>query len=261
MLLATLLLIAAAFAQAEVDCTTLNESSHPLLVSQCAMDEDAGLAAAEEAASVSAYRAFRAAHPGSKHTAAAVEAEGNLALKDVEAIDTPEAWSQLRKFYPVHRQLSTEREAKAVAELVGDSAEMKLPCERPEPTEEIKKPKPSCGFLEAESVIRASWTTPEGYHARAQLVGWDGAKAINLKTLQAKIGAAPYASEYAIVVQASKGSTDDTGWRVELPNELRLPPGHGLIGYAVELTVMGQSAKLLPFHITEEWANTRVRTR
>jgi hypothetical protein len=29
----------------------------------------------------------------------------------------------------------------------------------------------------------------------------------------------------------------------------------------VELTVMGQSAKLLPFHITEEWANTRVRTR
>ena len=115
--------------------------------------------------------------------------------------------------------------------------------------------------MEAESVIRASWTTPEGYHARPKLVGWDGKNAINLAGLQRKIGAAPYASQYAAVVQASKGGMDDTGWRVELPVELRLPPGQGLIGYAIELKVMGQSAKVLPFLVTEEWADARVRTR
>lgn len=255
------LMLSSALAQEPGPCANLPENADPMVVTQCGMDHDAGWEAAKKDGSVHAFRAFRAAHPASTHIPKAEEAESDAALKDVQKLDTPEAWRALRQHYPMHAQLAQEREIGAVAEAVGDSAELEVPCDRPEPTEEIKKPKPSCTFLEAEAVIRASWTTPEGYHARPQLVGWDGKSAVNLASLQRKIGAAPYATEYAAIVRASKGLTDDTGWRVELPVELRLPPGQGLVGYAIELKVMGQTAKLLPFHITEEWANTRVRTR
>jgi hypothetical protein len=259
----TSLLLGAAVALAQDPgvCGTLAEGADPLLVAQCGMDDAAGFAAAKKDGSVTAYRAFRTAHPASTHLEAAIEAEAEAALEDVQKLDTPEAWRALRAHYPVHALLAQEREIKAVAKAIGETAEIDLPCETPEPTEEVKKPKPTCTFMEAESVIRASWTTPEGYHARPRLVGWDGKNAVSLSGLQRKIGAAPYASQYAAIVQASKGGMDETGWRVELPVELRLPPGQGLIGYAVELKVMGQTAKVLPFFVTEEWADTRMRTR
>jgi hypothetical protein len=262
MVIHTLILGASlATAQDPGPCAALPEAAEPLLVVQCGMDAEEGFAAATRDGSVKAFRAFRAAHPASTHIEAAIEAEAEAALKDVQDMDTPEAWRALRAHYPVHAQLAQEREIKAVAKLIGEGAELDLPCETPEPTEETKKPKPTCTTIEAEAVIRASWTTPEGYHARPRLVGWDGTKAINLAGLQRKIGAAPYATEYAAIVQASKGGMDETGWRVELPVALKLPPGQGLVGYAVELQVMGQGAKLLPFYVTEEWADTRVRTR
>lgn len=261
MIIPWLILSTTALAQDPTVCGALPEGTDALLVAQCGMAPEAGFAAAEKAGSVGAYRAFRTAHPSSPQIAAAEEAESEAALKDVEKLDTPEAWRALRAHYPVHAQLAQEREIKAVAKAIGQSAEIDLPCEKPEPTEEVKKPKPTCAFMEAEAVIRASWTTPEGYHARPRLVGWDGKNAVGLAGLQRKIGAAPYASQYAAVVQASKGSVDETGWRVELPVELRLPPGQGLIGYAIELKVMGESARVLPFLITEEWADTRMRSR
>lgn len=254
-------LLSVAWAQDAGPCAALPEGTEPLLITQCSLDHEAGWAAAKKDDTVKAYRAFRTAHTSSSHIPEAEEAEGEAALKDVQKLDTPEAWRALRAHYPVHAQLAQEREIKAVASAIGDSADLDIPCETPEPTEEVKKPKPSCTFMDMEAVIRASWKTPEGYHARPRLVGWDGKAGVSLASLQRKIGAAPYASEYAAIVQASKGSMDETGWKVELPVELRLPPGQGLVGYAVELTVMGQTAKLLPFYITEEWTNTRVRTR
>ena len=242
-------------------CVGLTETSDPAVVASCAADAETAWAAAKKSNSVKAYRAYRAAHPGSAHESEAIDKESAAALKDIEKIDTPEAWRALRQHYPVHDLLAQEREIKAVARDVGASAEMDLPCETPEPTEEVKKPKPTCEFIEAEKLIRATWKTPEGYHARPRLVGWDGKNAVDLTSLLRKIGPAPYASQYAAIARASKGGVDETSWRIELPVDLKLPPGQGLIGYAVELKVMGKTAKLLPFIVTEEWENTRVRTR
>jgi len=245
-------------------CAALTDLSDPAIVSQCAIAAEAAWAAAEKTDTVKGYRGFRVAHPGSTHDADALEKEAAAALRDVEALDTPLAWRQLRAHYPVHERLSQEREIKAVAKAIGESAELEVPCETADSTADTpddKKPTPSCGFIPAEALIRATWTTPEEYHARPQLVGWDGEKAVPLTTLQRKIGAAPYASEYAAIVQVRKGGMDETGWRVEIPVDLKLPPGHGLVGYAVQLTVMGQPAAVLPFIITEEWPDMRVRTR
>jgi len=261
MILALILGASVAMAQDPGQCGALAENADPLLVAQCTMNADAGFEAAKKEDSVGAYRAFRLAHPASAHIEAAIEKEAEAALRDVQKLDTPEAWRALRTHYPVHDLLAQEREIKAVARSVGESAKLDVPCETPEPSEEVKKPKPTCTFMEAEGVIRATWTTPEGYDTRPRLVGWDGKKAVSLASLQRKIGPAPYASQYAAIVQASKGGRDDTGWRVELPVELRLPPGQGLLGYAIELKVMGQTAKVLPFLVTEEWADARVRTR
>jgi hypothetical protein len=250
-----------ALAQEPLNCIGLTPQSDANLVSQCRAAAETAWAKTKKEDTVGAYRQYRTTHPGSAHQAESIEQEAAAALRDTQKLDTPEMWRALRKHYPVHTRLSQERELKSVAKAIGETAELHVPCERPEPTEEVKKPKPTCEFLEAEKVIRLSWKTPDGYHARPRLVGWDGKKVVSLTSLQRLIGAAPYASEYAAIVQAAKGGMDETGWRVELPVELRLPPGHGLIGYAVELKVMGETAKVLPFIITEEWADTRVRTR
>jgi len=217
------------------------------------------LTTAVEAADVLTYRAFREKYAGTPQADEAREKEAEAALADVEQYDTPLAWRQLRSHYPELTAVAEEREIQAVGRAIAETASLSIPCKVPTASGPDDAPPPRCDTIAKETVISATWTTPEGYTAKAGLVGWDGEQSIQLSSLQRRIGPAPYASAYAQIAVAGKGEATEEGWTMTLPVDLKRPPDLEFRGYAVQIRVLGGEAALLPFVVSEAWEDARRR--
>jgi hypothetical protein len=220
---------------------------------------DTALATAGETNKVMAYRAFRKKFAGTPQATQALEKEAEAALADVAQYDTPIAWRQLRSHYPQLAEVATQREVAAVGRVIAETAELNIPCEIPTATGPDDVAPPQCETIPKEAEVGATWTNPEGYTARARLVGWDGESAIEMSSLQRQMGPAPYASQYAEITVAARGTSSETGWAMVLPVELKRPPDMGFRGYAVQIRVLGMEAVLLPFVVSEAWTDARHR--
>ena len=139
------------------------------------------------------------------------------------------------------------------------NAKLEIPCPTPDASGPDDTPPPQCTALAKDTENKATWTTPEGYKAKARLVGWDGEKSIDLSSLQRKIGPAPYASPYAEITVAAKGQLDEDGWSMVMPVDLKRPPGLDFRGYAVQIRVMGLESTILPVVVSEAWKDARRR--
>jgi hypothetical protein len=243
----------------EAQLLRINKAYPGTVAAQKALRQAAGaaLAAVIEADEVLKYRAFREKYPDTPQATQALEKEAAAALADVEKYDTPIAWQRLGSHYPQLAQVAGENERAALGRLVAASVKLSLPCAVPTASGPDDIPPPQCNFLPKDAEIHATWSIPEGYTAKVRLVGWDGTQAITLGGLQAKIGPAPYASQFAEVVTASDGTIDEHGWTLIVPVDLKRPPNQNFQGYAVQIRVQGQEVALLPFVVSDAYQDAR----